>query len=502
MKKTKHIITFLLLVFYFQACDDMLDKEPVSELVYGNFWESEEAASSAIIGLHSVFRDYAQTLWLLGEIRSDIWDGKTLEGPRHIDLVWQDISTDKVPFANWANFYFFIHICNDAISNLPTINFSNNDKKNYLLGQVYGLRAYIYFTMLKTWGAIPLVIEPTVEIKFDEIYLSRTEQKEVMAQIKNDIRLSIEHFNNDYSFQANNRTLWTLPATLMLKGEAYIWSGRQMQGGMLDFEEAKNALQTIINKTNQFKLLDKYSDIFDYNNKNNQEIIFALSYELEQQQNFYSLFTARQTDIAKLYDSQGKLIGNKLPMGFYDYGNRYGVSDKVLDLLFSNPNDQRGEATFIRLYSEPEKTNYVGSVLQKFLGVINSGAFTSVDDIPIFRLAEAYLLLAEAKVYLGEDPSYEINRIRQRALGDNYNEADDGFQNQSEVENINAILEEGLREFIAEGKRWWALRRAGDNYVIENNNYLDYGDEYLFLLPITREMIGVNPSLVQTPGYQ
>lgn len=501
MKNIKYIIQILLLVFCLHSCDDFLDKEPVSELVYGSFWNTEEAANSAIIGLHSAFRNYAHTLWLMGEIRSDIWDGKTLEGPRDINLVWQDISTDKVPFANWANFYSFIHYCNDAITNIPTIDFIDDGKKNYLLGQVYGLRAYIYFTMLKTWGAVPLVNEPIVEIEFDKLHRPRADQEEVMTQIKNDIGLSIEHFDNDYSFQENNRTLWSLSATLMLKGEVFIWSGRQMKGAKSDFEEAKNTLQLIINRTDQFKLLDNYSDIFDYNNKNNHEIIFALSYELEQQQNLYSLFTARQTDIAELYDAQGKTVGDELPMGFYDYGNRYGVSDKVLDLLFSNPNDQRAEATFIRLFSEPDKGNYVGSILRKFLGVISSGTYSSVDDIPFFRLAETYLLLAEVKVYLGEDPSYEINRIRQRALGDNYDEANDGFQNQSEEDNINIILDEGLKEFIAEGKRWWALRRAGDNYVIDNNNYLDYGDEYLLLLPITREMLGVNPSLVQTSGY-
>ena len=59
--------------------------------------------------------------------------------------------------------------------------------------------------------------------------------------------------------------------------------------------------------------------------------------------------------------------------------------------------------------------------------------------------------MAEAKTKLGQDPSPEINQVRTRAYG----AAAPAFVNGTITDNLNAILEEYLREFIGEGKRWW-----------------------------------------------
>ena len=68
---------------------------------------------------------------------------------------------------------------------------------------------------------------------------------------------------------------------------------------------------------------------------------------------------------------------------------------------------------------------------------------------------------------------------------------------------MNAILEEYLREFIGEGKRWWALRRAGDAYVYAaiKPAYLSSTTVAKLLLPISISMINNDPLLQQTPGY-
>ena len=73
----------------------------------------------------------------------------------------------------------------------------------------------------------------------------------------------------------------------------------------------------------------------------------------------------------------------------------------------------------------------------------------------------------------------------------------------SQTANMNAILDEYLREFIGEGKRWWALRRAGDAYVYANINpaYLNPSSTAKFLLPLSLAMLNADPLLKQTAGY-
>lgn len=123
------------------------------------------------------------------------------------------------------------------------------------------------------------------------------------------------------------------------------------------------------------------------------------------------------------------------------------------------------------------------------------------NDIPVYRYADVLLLLAQAKNLLNENPSTEINLIRERAYGSNYDASIHGYINSSKAQNANAILDERYKEFIAEGKRWWDLRRAGDQYVFDNNQYLDQSQQYMLVLPITLDMIGRNPMLEQTKGY-
>ncbi|UJH92950.1 RagB/SusD family nutrient uptake outer membrane protein [Antarcticibacterium sp. 1MA-6-2] len=110
--------------------------------------------------------------------------------------------------------------------------------------------------------------------------------------------------------------------------------------------------------------------------------------------------------------------------------------------------------------------------------------------------------MAEAKNHLGEDPSEEINLIRQRAYGEDYDPAQHAYASGSQTENMNAILEERLKEFIGEGKRWWDLRRAGDDFVFQEIENLDQSTSYKLELPITLDMIANNLLLEQTEGYE
>src|SRR5699024_6835719 len=186
--------------------------------------------------------------------------------------------------------------------------------------------------------------------------------------------------------------------------------------------------------------------------------------------------------------------------------NRYGPQIEILEIM-SNPVDTRGNATFIKLYGNDDghipfdANGYQTSILKKFLGPIVAGLRESINNVPIYRYADVLLLLAQAKNLLGEDPSGEINLIRQRAYGENYDASSHSYTNGTQTENAWAILDERLKEFIGEGKRWWDLRRAGNNFVFESIDNLEPSDAYKLLLPITPGMIGNNPALEQTPGY-
>ncbi|HET7360464.1 MAG TPA: RagB/SusD family nutrient uptake outer membrane protein, partial [Salinimicrobium sp.] len=266
MKKLKYILFFAVLSL-FGACEKAIDLQPESILTYNGFWESEEAARAAHVGLYATFRDYNGTFWGMGELRSDIWGGPTFETPNSVDLINQNINTTLVPYANWANFYGLMHRINDFLYNIDNITFEEEAEKQHMIGQIYGMRAFVYYTMLKTWGEVPITTEPLLDVNPAELAKPRAPKEEVMALIKSDIERSLEAFGEDSSLWNGKITYWSKAATLTLKGDVYIWSGNILGGGAADFTEAKNALEQV--QTMGFSLVPEYIELWGPANEAN-----------------------------------------------------------------------------------------------------------------------------------------------------------------------------------------------------------------------------------------
>lgn len=128
-------------------------------------------------------------------------------------------------------------------------------------------------------------------------------------------------------------------------------------------------------------------------------------------------------------------------------------------------------------------------------------------DFPMFRLADAYLIYAEAVLRGGSGGSMStavsyVNMIRERAYGDN-------FGNITEADmNLDFILDERARELYWEGQRRTDLIRfgkfTGSNYVWAWKGAVKEGvavDDKYKLFPLPASDVGANPNLTPTPGY-
>lgn len=503
MKKiTFYIFSALIACLLGQtACQKQLDEvTPQTSLNQNLVLTDPNAAMTLYHGVYSSFRSFHSTFFTLGEMRSDIWvDGLFTEsedaGAKQ--YYTHNISATNAPAGNWAGFYNLLSRINNVITLFPKAPLSET-QRNAALAEMHGLRAYVYYTMLRTWGAVPLATEPISSVgSVTDLYRARATEAEVMALIKSDIDRSLALFAGNNAFAAK-RVYWNRAATLALLGDVYIWSGTHLGGGNADFIKAKAALEEV-KGLSTLGLQANFADVFDPTKKtNNKEIIFALSFEKDQAtMGAYGSFLVNTTQAGTLVFNPppGTPVSVAATYPLVGGASRVGMSAATIAKL-NDPNDKRMPVTFRVMHRNAAPYAIAGVMLTKFIGRVDAGTQLYDNDFSIYRYADVLLLLAEAKAKLNEDPSAEINAIRQRAYT-----TPAPFTVGDLKANMNAILDEYLREFIGEGRRWWALRRAGNEYVLANNKFITAGQEYRFLLPITLGMLNADPLLRQTPGY-
>jgi hypothetical protein len=284
-----------------------------------------------------------------------------------------------------------------------------------------------------------------------------------------------------------------LLAKLYLNTEVYLGAGNAK------YTEAISELNEVI--AGGYTLAPKYANNFLADNNMSPEIIFA------------QLFDGQKS---QAYDALNVMI-----YGNAGYGGWSGLrTTSALVNKFSNPNESRaifakedkGQALDINAVNNSKD----GYGVYKFRNVTSTGAAGSNPsfqdtDYPMFRLADAYLMYAEAVLRGGTGGSLTtalgyVNAIRTRP-GDITAGNAPGAITSSQL-TLDFILDERARELYWEGHRRSDLIRfgkfTGGSYLwpwkggIKNGTAIE---EKRAIFPIPAADLGSNPKLVQNTGY-
>lgn len=450
MKRTKlrNILICAGCIFAGTGCSKVLDTEPELYVSENLSIVNKKSADAALIGAYNSLSsnsNQGNTFRYIANLAGDNikWVGNSPTN-REFD-VYDVFATNSRVSELWAAIYRTINISNNILEAVPTvqdITFSQADR-NKSRGEAYFLRAYSYFDLVRLWTNVPLQLRPT-RTAADANGVGNSSPAEVYQQIKLDLdsaeNLLPAGINRN---RANKYTAKALKARLFLY--------------LKDWSQAESYATDLIN-TSGFSLNSSYSQL--YTAKNTAESIFEIDYTVNNANSWASNWFA---------------------------SNITGGKREFL------PTDD-----FIALANNPAIGGTRSALLLSIAGVtygnMNYKIATGEDQVYVLRLAEMYLIRAEARAEkTAPDLAgglLDLNRIRTRANVPAIVTVTD------KTDLVNKIQQERRIELAYESHRWFDLIRTGKAQAV-----LGITDANHLLLPIPKQQVLVNPALRQNPGY-
>lgn len=542
MKKYLSIIAAALLMGSFSSCSDFLDRYPLEELSDESFWKTEKDAEMAVSNLYNVL-----PTWDVDEaINSD----DAVHG-----IKWAAGNQSKGVYDpsdyGWSGEYGYIRQANLVLEKIQEMDLSEDAYKK-LEGQARFFRAYTYFTLIRSFGAVPYIDKPLELTDVENI--TRTPKDEVYAKVMEDFDIAIA--NLPVQWDETNSGRITKGAAMAMKARAALYYNNWQTA----MDEAKKVMDL-----GQYELYDKdntgrYKELFWEVADGCDEFILSVQYNAPTRTHYligwecfptlgWGGLNPTQSLVDAFEDINGAPIANST---IYDstnpFANRdprlevnvlhdgetmYGVTIKVAPLSSSGNTGigQHGDATATGYYQ------------QKWLDPSIDPQSTGWDmgkDWVVIRYAEVLLTYAEAKNELSPlDPSAfdAVNQVRRRVGMPDLQKTDPTKPTYCGTQDDlrKRIWNEWRVEFALEGgKRQWDIRRwgiakdvlnapfEGLRYTLVDDPNAPKGDngkkcilyvgeplkltgshyeDHNYLLPIPQTEIDLNPKLEQNPGY-
>ncbi|MEN3324987.1 RagB/SusD family nutrient uptake outer membrane protein [Mariniflexile soesokkakense] len=507
----------ILMAVFITSCTDDLDRFPTNALTNDAQFSTIEGYKQGLVGTYLQLSGsnnfFYRGYWELQELTTDeavnTWGSHKTT---HLD--W---SSDHAESSEaYTSGLYLITLCNNFIieaspNTLSARGFSETDKSEIAIyvAEVRFIKAYAYWMLLDLYGNPSF---PTEETLLNSEIPKQIKQADLFDFIESELKAIDGELktprSNEYG-RADNAAVWSLLARLYLNAEVY--------RGVPHYNDAITYSKKVIDAGYSLESNHAWLMLGD-NYQNTNEFIFTFNYD---NGNIESWGT---TNVYALGASGVPASINGMSASW----NLYRVTPSIPALFPSNnPNtDQR--AVFWTENDEASRTLDIESLsnskhgysIYKYRNVDRAGAslaqnniYNNLSDIdfPVFRLAEMYLIYAEAVLRGGtggDMPSAlaYINKIRGRAYANNPNSTL-GNINSSEL-TLNFILDEKAREMMWEGYRRTDLIRYNKfttaNYLWAWKGGVKQGaavNSKYKLFPIPISDILSNPNLTQNPGY-
>lgn len=461
-----------------------------------------------ISGIDEGFSQYLRQFWFAQELTTDeaviAWNDGTLKN--YHEQNWTP--SGEFITAMYNRLYYQISLCNEFIressdSKLDERGITGNDKTEVQTyrAEARFLRALSYYHAVDMFGNVPFVTENDAVGSFFPQQISRSD---LFNYIESELLAIQDQMIAPKSVygRADQAAAWMLLGRLYINAEVYT--------GTPKYTECITYIKKVIALApGTYSLTTNYSHLFLADNNTSNEIIFAVAFD----------GVNTKTWGGTTFIVNAAVGGSMKPA---DFGISGGWSGTRTTSAFVGkfPDPSGGTDTRAMFHTDGQNLEITdifaftdGYAITKWKNKTSTGAAGSNGthpdtDFPIFRLADAYLMFAEAVKRggtggtLGEALTY-INLVRERAYGDN-----SGDLTSTADITLDFIIDERAREFYWEAQRRTDLVRFGmfseSSYVWPWKGGVAGGistDNHYDLFPIPASDRGANPNLQQNDEY-
>lgn len=442
---------FLVILLFLSACDDFLTIEPRQSISDQLAIVDESSLNTALRGAYRSLGSggyYGGTYVLLGFVPSGNVEYQVFNNLQDLNFLPEDGSFQGA----WSAIYETINITNHIIEKAPGVTDVNlsADEKNKILGEAHFIRALAYFDLARGFGGVPIKLTPTADLSVDA-NLSRSTLEQTYQQVLSDLEKSEGLLSGSVNrVRATRHTVWAL------KARYYLYTQ--------NWEKAIEYATLVIDLSANYQLTAPFKNWFKEGVTQTNESILEIA------------FSPQNTN------------GLRTPMSLLANGGEYRFrpTDNIVSTL---KNNVTGGDRIALLDSAKQSgtTLYAGSLYYRS---------PATDPSYILRIAEQYLIRAEAKAQLNDlsGAIEDLNAVRDRA-------GLSGTPAVTQGEILDAILEERRLEFLWEAHGYFDLARTNklkEKIEALKPNLTITPKLNLFPIPSNEVILG---KLEQNPGY-
>ena len=493
----KRILPFLPLFFFAGSCKKFIQiSPPTTELVTASVFSNSNTATSTVTAIYTKMFQNDESFNMArnqGLLSDELTDHST--NVEYIQFYTNALEAVN-NYGDWNNAYNYIYQANAIIAGLQNNANIPPAIAQQLTGEAIFIRAFWHFYLTNMYGDVPLV---TTTLYTVNTAIARTPQSQVYSQIILDLKAADSLLNINYvdatdTTITTDRVRPTKGAAEALLARAYLYYAA-FPGNSSYYDSAEIAATSVIGDHSGAGISNTNNGLYSLCTNLNpagrigRDSVFLANSE----EAIWQLATPLPASI-NTADAQGFYLLSAPGTG----STLFSVSPQLLN---SFETDDLRRRNWIDSIIVGGRTYYFPSKYQ----AVNTGSIT--EYTMVLRLAEQYLIRAEAEAQLGDmtDATNDLNTIRTRAgLGPSPTLTASSSLQQAD----SAILHERQVELFTEwGHRWFDLIRMDSANAVMGSpgNVCQYkGGSWNLdwqLYPIPQTEITSDPHLTQNPGY-